>query len=122
MSCPHLNSIAVDIDGAGEDFRFCNDCGENFQRSTLRAVVADVTVRAAGRTVHAVDLLEELATGWDLSLTTRELGPGATVWTLKLTTREGDRLVYVGDDLTRVIARAHLGGAPDRKESRYARD
>jgi hypothetical protein len=28
--CLHRNSIAVDIDGAGEDFRFCNDCGENF--------------------------------------------------------------------------------------------
>ena len=32
--CLHRNSIAVDIDGAGENFRFCNDCGENFQLSS----------------------------------------------------------------------------------------
>ena len=38
--CLHRNSIAVDIDGAGEDFRFCNGCGENFTLSTPAALTA----------------------------------------------------------------------------------
>ena len=28
--CPHKRSHAVDIDGVGESWRYCNDCHENF--------------------------------------------------------------------------------------------
>jgi hypothetical protein len=30
-TCQHRNSHAVDIDGIGEQLRFCHDCGENFE-------------------------------------------------------------------------------------------
>lgn len=31
-ACTHENSHAVDPDGAGETWRFCNTCGANFRR------------------------------------------------------------------------------------------
>jgi len=50
--CTHPHSMAVDIDGTGEDFRYCNDCGENFW-TTFPGEPAPAIVRGA-RTPPAV--------------------------------------------------------------------
>jgi hypothetical protein len=48
--CLHRNSIAVDIDGEGENFRFCNDCGENFWLTVAAAPAKGGSVKGSKRT------------------------------------------------------------------------
>ena len=57
-----------------------------------------------------------LSQGWDLTLTSHEVGPGAVIWHLTITRIDGDgeflSHTYEGERLARVVSAA-WAGEPD---------